>query len=103
MNKGIDTFFEPPGTVNHRSCLACGTTCLVKRNQIGPTSWASAMAKAEDHHDYFYCPNSGQDWHDQAISLVQAIEAMPSKRVAALMEQDLFDLLSAHGCIPEAD
>jgi hypothetical protein len=96
--KGYDVFFEIPGTVSTRSCQVCGVVCNVERNRVGPTGWATAVAKAEMIHDYFYCPHSGQSWHEQALALVQAIENTPSKRVAALMQQDLTELLDEHGC-----
>ena len=95
--KGYDTFYELPATVTKRTCQVCGIECEVERNQVGPTSWSGAVGKAETPHDYFYCPYSGQDWHNQALALVQAIENMPSKRVATLMQQDLADLLAEHG------
>ena len=97
--KGYDTFYETPGTVDRRICQVCGTVCLVRRNQIGPTSWAGAMANAETAHDYFFCPHSKEPWHEQAVALLQAIENTPSKRIAALMQEDLVDLLTEHGCI----
>lgn len=99
--KGYDVFFESPGTVNRRTCQVCGTECLVERNRVGPTSWAAAIGKSEILHDYFYCPHTRKDWHEQALALVEAIENTPSKRVAALMQQDLWDLLSEHGCALE--
>lgn len=96
--KGYDVFFEPPGRVSGHTCHVCGATCSVERNRVGPVSLAGAMAQTETVHDYFHCPHSGTDWHEQCLALVQAIEAMPSKRVAALMQQDLTDLLAEHGC-----
>jgi len=98
--KGYDVFFEAPGMVDKRSCQVCGAECYVKRDQIGPTSWASAVTKADVPHDHFYCPHSGQPWHEQALALIQAIESTPSKRVAALMQQDLVELRTGHGLIP---
>ncbi|MFC1879097.1 hypothetical protein ACFLZW_04220 [Chloroflexota bacterium] len=96
--KGYDVFFETPGEVTERICQVCGTTCLVERDEVGPTSWTSAMGKLDIVHDCFHCPNSNHPWHRQALELVQAIEKMPSKRVAALMRDDLLDLLNEHGC-----
>ncbi len=91
--KGYDQFFETPGEINERHCLICGTICLVKRNQSGPTSFAGAMAKIQKLHDYFYCPHIEQEWHKRAEELLDAIEEMPSKRVADLMRLDLQDLI----------
>lgn len=95
--KGYDVFFESPGAVQEHACLVCGTTCLVERNKVGPTGWVAAAAKKVVEHDYFYCPNKSQPWHEQALELVQAIEETPSKRIAALMQMDLAELLKENG------
>lgn len=91
---GYDTFYETPDTVSERRCRVCGTVCTAQRSQVGPTSWAASMAKSETVHDYFYCPNVRKKWHEQALRLVQEIENTASKRVAALIQQDLVDLLA---------
>jgi hypothetical protein len=96
--KGYDDFFETLGTIDKRFCQVCGTECTVKRDQLGYISWAGEMGKIKVAHDYFYCPNFKQSWHEQALELVLAIEKMPSKRVAELMQLDLVELLGVHGC-----
>jgi len=80
-----------------RICQVCGTTCNVQRDQVGPTGWAEAMGKGGLQHDYFYCPHAGKYWHQKALQIVQVVEETPSKRVAALMRQDLVDLLVENG------
>jgi hypothetical protein len=97
MMKGYDVFFENPGEVQERSCQVCGSICEVKRDQMGPTGWIEALGKRAHLHDYFSCPHSGQKWHEQALEIVLAMEETPSKRVAALMRQDLIDLLVENG------
>lgn len=99
--KGYDVFFESLATVSKHTCQVCGTECIVERNCVGPTSWTAAMGKSEVLHDYFYCPNTGKDWHEQAIALALEIETTPSKRIAALMQLDLLELLDEHGCAAE--
>lgn len=98
--KNLDVFYENPGKVEQHVCRVCGTVCDVKRNVMGPTGWAEGMAKRAHLHDRFSCPYTSKDWHDQAAELVEAIEETPSPRVAALMRQDLQDLLRAHGIQP---
>lgn len=93
-------FFENPGEVMQRNCLVCDSVCLVKRDQLGPTSWAGAVAKVSTPHDYFYCPHQDEDWHKQALELLLAIEKTPSKRMAGMMEQELSDLIRKN--LPEA-
>ncbi len=92
--KGYDNFYEKPGEVQEQTCQVCGSLCEVKREQMGPTGWVEAMAKRTHLHDYFHCPHSGKEWHERALKIVLAIEETPSKRVAALMQQDLVDLLT---------
>lgn len=94
---GYDAFLTDPGTVEAQRCRVCDSPCDVTRNAYGPTSWAGAIAQRFRHHDAFVCPHTDTSWHTRALSLVQAIEAMPSKRVAELMRQDLDELLLEHG------
>ena len=95
--KNYDTFFETPGSTQEKQCRVCGALCKVERDRSGPTSWAAAMGKIETEYDYFICPNINRPWHEQALELVKAIEATPSKRVAELMKEDLMDLLREQG------
>ena len=98
MLKGYDVFYEAPGLVVERSCFVCGTLCTVERNRLGATSWAESMAKKKSLHDFFVCPNTAEAWQNRASELVQRIEETPSERIAALMHQDLDELLAKHGC-----
>jgi hypothetical protein len=91
--KGYDYFTYEPNTTNEVRCAVCGTICEVTRNTFGPTSFASAMAGSFRHHDSFACPHASEQWHEQALRLVLAIEETPSKRVAELMKLDLSELL----------
>lgn len=91
--RNYDMFFEKPGEITEKTCLVCGSTCEVKRGQLGPTSWIGAVSHRAVLHDYFYCPHADQVWHQQALELVLAIENTPSKRLAELMKLDLEDLL----------
>lgn len=92
-SKGLDTFFHKPGEIQEQNCLVCGSICLIQRNRVGPTSWASAMAHKSTPHDSFFCPHIDEEWHQHAKKLVFAIENTPSKRIAELMKLDLEDIL----------
>lgn len=94
---GIDTFFTDPGQDTERHCHACGTLCTVTRNVNGPTGLAEGMARARHLHDRFECPHADQEWHLQAVRYVQEIGRAASPRVAALIQQDLDDLLGTQG------
>jgi hypothetical protein len=93
-HSGYDLFFSEPGaTTDERHCRICRTACTVTRNLLGPTSFAEAMSHKNHLHDRFQCPHSEEEWHEQALLLVQEIERTPSKRLADLMRLDLQDLL----------
>lgn len=92
-NSGISIFFRTPGAVEQMRCAACGAVCTVRRDTETYTCMASAMAKRKSRVDEFSCPHVGADWHQQAVQLVEAIAETPSRRVAALIRQDLEDLL----------
>jgi hypothetical protein len=100
--KGYDTFYENPGEVQARTCQVCNTSCEVKRDQFGPTGWAEALGQRGHLHDYFRCLHAGKDWHKKALEILMAMEETPSKRLAALMQQDLIDLLAENGIHIEA-
>ena len=79
MHSGVEIFFVEPGTVQEMNCRVCGRHCQVRRDAYGPTSLAMAMAKKKKKHDVFTCPHAGQEWHEQAYALIQAIEATPTR------------------------
>ena len=85
-----------PGTVHEATCEICGEACEIIRNVSGPTSWIGAMNRTATLHDRIRCPHMGQDWHLQALALQEAIRATPSRQIAALMQQDLDEVLGAH-------
>ena len=79
-------------------CPVCGTLNTVKRNQVGPTNWASAVAGIESLYDEFDCPYFNEPWHAEAVELQQKLEETTSKRVRELYRLDLEEILAAHGC-----
>jgi hypothetical protein len=94
MLRGYDIFFTEPGAAQEMFCSICHSRCEVRRNVSGPTDFGSAMAKKNKPHDVFTCPHTNEEWHEQAQRLVLAIEEMPSKTVAGLMQKDLEELLA---------
>lgn len=98
--KGIDSFDYKPGEVNVMWCQACGAVCEVDRNVMGPTGYAEAMGRRGHLHDYFYCPNSGRPWHDQAVELLEALEETPSNSLKQLIRKDLEEIKAKNGCGP---
>ncbi|MCC7449377.1 MAG: hypothetical protein IT324_18305 [Anaerolineae bacterium] len=94
--KGYDLFITDPNAESEMYCRVCQTRCAVQRNVYGPTSWGASMAHIARYHDVFECPHAEEDWHIQALKLVDQITNTPSKRLADLMRQDLQDLLNEH-------
>jgi hypothetical protein len=97
MHLHYEIFYTTPDTVETKACRVCGTSCDVKRGVYTASNFKEATNKMADLYDVFTCPHAGKDWHEQALKLAQAIDAMPSKRVAALIKQDLQDLLKENG------
>ena len=93
MRLNYDVFYMPPQSVNEMHCRVCGSRCFVQRNYFGPSDFSSAMGQVHQYWDRFACPNSESPWHEQALSLVVAIDETPSKRLAELMRLDLEDIL----------
>jgi hypothetical protein len=86
--------FGDPGTGEVRLCGVCGTKCVVERNVNGPTSWAGAMAGHKRLHDVFKCPHYDFEWHKTAYRLAKEMVATASKRLRALIEADLDELVA---------
>ncbi len=91
---GYTVFNPDPGKYDEMKCKVCDTKCDVERNISGPTSFAAAMAKSKRKHDRFWCPHHEEKWHEQALKLAQAIRDMPSKKIAAIMQEELDELIS---------
>ena len=91
--KGYDFFTALPGTVDEMVCKVCGDVCDVKRGVSGPMSWAGAMAKKNTTHDSFSCDHTDEDWHKQALKILEAIESCPSPSVRKLMKNDLVRII----------
>lgn len=86
---GYDYFTSAPGEVESMLCRVCAEKMQVRRNVNGPTGFAEAIAGSKHLHDAFACPNSGHDWHDQAIELMEAIDETPSRTIADLIKAEL--------------
>ncbi len=93
---GYDIVITKPNAKEALACTVCGAAMSVERNLPAWHGFASAMAGRASVHDAWTCPNSGEEWHDKARDLVQAIEQEPSQRVAALRREDLAELLELH-------
>ena len=90
-------YIQTPGTVDSMRCEICGAICTVSRDVDTYTCMAAAMSKKSIRADVFTCPHQDTDWHKLAVRLVDAIAETPSRRLAALMHQDLEDVLIGCG------
>ena len=90
-NKAV--FFRKPGTVQEMFCKVCGSKCLVFRNEYGPTSWASAMAKRYRWHDEFCCPHIEEDWHDEACQLYEILEPALGRHINKMIRGYIDEIL----------
>ncbi len=88
-HRGYELFMPSPDAVSEMKCKVCGSICDVKRGVYGPTSWAGAMAKKGRLHDLFTCPNSKEEWHIQALNLLQEMEKSFSPSLKEIMQNDL--------------
>ena len=85
--------FGDPGTTETRYCGVCGVECVIERNVNSPTSWAGAMTGHKWLHDVFRCSHYGSEWHNAAHKLTKEMMATTSKRLRALIELDLDELV----------
>lgn len=89
--KHYNSFNREPGTVDEINCEVCGSICDVKRGEVGPTSWAGAMAGSKTPHDLFTCPYNDEQWHWEALAMMQELNDTSSPSLRAIIEQDIED------------
>jgi hypothetical protein len=92
---GYEVFNDDPGKVKSKKCRVCGSKCLVERNIKGATSWGAAMCGTSKLHDCFTCPHVGDPWHEHALALFKQAEDSASKRVAAIINEELKGVVAA--------
>ena len=96
LHAGYDSFTPGPGEwPDHVNCKVCNDVMVVERNCEGPTSYVMAIARSTRKHDFYYCNNSKQDWHQQAIKLLEEIKNTSSPRLAEAITLDLNDVLKS--------
>ncbi len=106
LETGLDVFFLSPGAERIPACGVCGGVLDVVRGQLGPTSFAAAMAERHGsaevrarvvvEHDVATCPAASQPWHLKARELVGEANRTASPSVRALIEADLAVVIASH-------
>ena len=89
-----------PGTIAEAHCALCGTPCIIRRDRVGPTSFATAMARRHTRHDSIVCPHYDASWHRQAQALRDEASRTASPSLRALLLADLDALLRASAPAP---
>ena len=89
-----DGYFTPDlGTVKNANCGICGKQMNVKRNVLGPTGWAEAMAKRKHRYDSFTCPYYEKDWHKKIINLINEARNTSSSNIIKIIEKEIYKIL----------
>lgn len=95
---GVCCFHTPPGEAEGILCRVCGTECIVEHNIMGPTCFAAAIGGSKGVlHDFAFCPYHDCEWHEEARELINELRDTHSKRLKALIEEDLMEILEANG------
>lgn len=96
--------FPDPGKVTKAFCGICDTRMTVRRNVLGPTCFAEAMAGHKHRHDSFYCPHYGKVWHTGIESLknkvahvmMNHVSSHEVKKLKRSVAREIRRLLKAH-------
>ncbi len=97
-------YFPEPGKIKVATCGICNARMTVRRNVLGPTCFAEAMAGRKHRHDSFWCPRQKEAWHErihrlkmdvyhEAINRRDPIGLEKMKRAA---KKEILNLLKAH-------
>lgn len=90
---GYTVFHPDPGKWDEMECRVCNTKCVVERDRLGPTCFAAAMGGSKRKHDCFWCPYHEAEWHEHALKLKREIEDTVNKKIKAIMQEELDELL----------
>ena len=93
MKKGYDYFVVDMNTASEMKCKVCNSVCEEARGVCGPTSFVDSVFGKSHMHDSFFCPYSNEDWHREALGLLEEIEETHSKTIRNIMTLDLKELV----------
>ncbi|MDE2001054.1 MAG: hypothetical protein KGI60_00625 [Patescibacteria group bacterium] len=98
----VGYWFPDPGAVQSAVCGVCNSPMRVKRNVLGPTSWAMAMGGAKRLHDSFMCPHYQEAWHEQINRLkmdiyrAEVAKSPDLKKRKAKARKEIIKILKKH-------
>jgi hypothetical protein len=85
---------EPSENADPMPCKVCGELMEVKRSVMGRWSLGAAMSHIPKiPRDLFTCPHRDEDWHNQAIAIMRAIQETPSEKMASIMQSELAEII----------
>ena len=92
----IGRCYPDPGTIKKVKCGVCSRQMNVKRNVLGPTSWAESMGGGKHRHDSFTCPNLKKGWHEKVVNLKLDASITESSKIKKILEEEIVELLEAN-------
>lgn len=103
LTSGSDHCFPEPGKYRIVHCGVCGERMGVRRNVLGPTSYAETMlvrdGRSKGHrHDSFTCTLREAPWHKQARAIREEADQTSSKRLADLLNAEADEIVQTRTC-----
>ena len=96
LRSGYDIFTPDPGTHDSMICMTCNSKMDVRRNVFGPTGSVEARSGSGHLHDVFTCKNSGRDWHNKVIDLMEEKRKTKSDKISSILQEEIDEVLSSH-------
>ena len=94
LHTGWDAFNCDSGTVEEKICRVCHEICKVDRDVDEPRTQLMAMVGHRQVFDHFYCANSEEEWHLQALFILKLAEETPSARFEKMLKQEAHDIVT---------
>jgi hypothetical protein len=106
LHAGWDFIITRPGEAAEMRCRVCGEPMRARRDVVGPTGWAHAMAiKAGaaqgTPHDELACDHSGEAWHRQALALRMEAARTPSRELEKILSAEAEELVRTRAATKE--
>lgn len=90
---GWDHFTPDCGKMIQMNCRVCGEIMEVERSTTGHRGSVAAMSGRKSTFDVFFCKNSDEPWHIQALKLKKAAQETPSAKVTAILLEEAEEVI----------